>query len=60
MISNAIYVAIFYYIYKNSFSLAVFLASAIKFAFLYFTVTLLMGNFLALGELKTQKENQLN
>ena len=47
MISNAIMVACFHYIGKKRFSLAVFAASLVKFAFLYSVVTLLMKTMLA-------------
>lgn len=46
MVANAIYVAIFYYIYKNNFLLAVLISSFVKFLFLHLTVSFLMGNFL--------------
>lgn len=47
MISNAIFVAVFHYLSKKSFSLGVLIGALLKFLFLYFFVTFLATTLLS-------------
>ncbi len=46
MLGNAILIAVFYYLYRRNFFVAIGVAAFLKFAFLHQTVVWLMGRFL--------------